>query len=303
MSEPDQPLDVTAVDVDEARLSILLREQFPELAGLPVRVLGPWGTDNAMFRLGDDLLARLPRRGWAKESVAKEVAWLPHLRAQGLPVALPDVVGVGAPSAKADYPWTWAVLRWLPGVTPTPATMVDGASLAADIGRFVEALAGVEDVDGGPVPGVHNGYRGGAFRRRDRWVRPAIASPRHSLDKALLTAFWEDALRLSPWPGRPAWLHGDLTPSNLLVDERGRLSAVIDWGCLAVGDPACDLMVAWNFDDRERSALRSHLTVDEETWARGRAAAFWQWVGGLDDEHPDNEARRVIGRVIADFTR
>ena len=301
MSEPDEPLDVTAIDVDEALLASLLREQYPNLADLPIRVLGPWGTDNAMFRLGDDLLARLPRRGWAKASVAKEATWLPFLRRQRLPVDVPEVVGVGEPSPA--YPWVWAVLRWLPGDTPSPQTLADGAAgFALDVAALLGALHRIDDIDGAPPPGAHNGYRGGACRRRDRWVRPQIASPRHSYDRDALTAVWEDALRLPLWSGRPTWVHGDLTPMNTLARD-GRLAAVIDWGAAAVGDPACDLMLAWNLDEPHRSVLRENLDVDDLTWQRGRAAAFWQWVGGLDDENPTNEARRVIDRVVDDFNR
>lgn len=292
---PDHPHDTTAVEVDEALVRRLLHDQLPHLEG-DLRVVGPWGTDNAMFGLGDDLVVRLPRRGWAKDGVAKEARWLPELRHR-VPFAVPEPVAVGRPSA--GYPWVWAVYRWLPGLRPSPRDLAEGSGLGREVGVALRALHRVE-LASGPPPGPHNGDRGGAIRRRDRWVRPAIASERHSYDRAVLTELWEEALRLPPWPGAPRWLHGDLTPGNVLVSDRGRLTAVIDWGCLAVGDPACDLMFAWNLDATERAALREEVDVDDTTWARGRAAALWQWVGGLDDADPDNEARRVIERVVAD---
>jgi aminoglycoside phosphotransferase (APT) family kinase protein len=295
-NESDEPLDLTLLDVDEQLCRTLLAEQLPELSHLPLRMVGPWGTDNAMYAVGADLIMRLPRRGWAKDGVAKEVRWLPDL-ARRLPVPVPEPIAVASPSA--TFPWVWAVYRWLPGDRPEPAVLVVGHELAVAIGRFLAALGGIA-LSGGPPPGAHNGYRGGAIARRDRWVRPAIASERHSYDRALLSEIWDRALQLPGWERPPRWLHGDLTPNNLLVTGNG-LAAVIDWGCLAVGDPACDLMIAWSFDEPHRSAMRAELDLDDVTWTRGRAAALWEWVGGLDDDDPHNEARRVIDRVAADY--
>lgn len=288
-------LDRSAVDVTVEMVRRLLTEQFPALASLAIEPLTPWGTDNAMFRLGPDLVVRVPRSGWAKDGVEKEVRWLPSLGAQ-LPVSVPEVVGVGAPDA--EYPWTWAIYRWIPGARPSAATLRDGEHLPVRVAEFLMALREVT-IAGGPAPGPHNGYRGGPAAARDRWVRPTILAGEHGFDRDELMAFWDGALASGPPVAAKQWLHGDLTPTNLLVANT-HLVAVIDWGCLAVGDAACDLMLAWNLDDPGRARLREELAVDDATWARGRAAAFWQWIGGANAD-PDNEARRVVARVLADY--
>ena len=292
-------MDRTRLDVTPSLVHRLLTAQAPDLASLPVEALPAWGTDNAMFRLGEELVVRIPRSGWAQDGVAKEARWLPALGRALQPVAVPEVVAVGGPSD--DHPWTWAVYRWIAGEPLSTADV--GPALVEQLAGFLVALREVE-LPGGPVPGPHNGFRGGPAVARDRWVRPAILEGPHAFDRAALLAWWEDALAAPPpVTAEPRWLHGDLTPNNLVVrrDPHGRteLAAVIDWGCLAVGDPACDLMIAWNLDASDRAALRAAAGVDDATWARGRTAAFWQWIGGAKGD-PANEADRVISRVLAE---
>ena len=291
----DYSQDRTSIDVTGEMVQRLVAEQFPDLGAMPIEPIGPWGTDNAMFRVGEEFIARLPRSGWAKDAVAKEVRWLPTI-APHVPLSVPEVIGAGSPNG--DYPWSWAVYRWIPGERPATNTLRDSRVWSEQVAVFLTALSDVGSPEG-PEPGPHNGFRGGPAAARDRWVRPAILAGPHPFDRNELLEFWQYAVELEASSAAHRWLHGDLTPLNLLADA-GQITAVIDWGCLAVGDPGCDLMIAWNFDEPVRTTLRDHLAMDDATWERGRAAAFWQWISGATTDS-DNEANRVIDRVLTDY--
>lgn len=287
--------DMTAIDVTAEMVQRLIAEQFPDFAAMPIELIGPWGTDNAMFRVGDEFVARLPRSAWAKDAVAKEVRWLPTI-VPHLPLRVPEVIGAGSPNG--DYPWSWAVYRWIPGERPAISTLLGSRVWSEQIAVFLTALSEISNPEG-PAPGPHNGFRGGPFAARDRWVRPVILEGPHPFDRDELLQFWQYAMELEAPSAGHRWLHGDLTPFNLLA-EAGQITAVIDWGALAVGDPACDLMIAWNFDEPARTTLRDQLAVDDATWERGRAAAFWHWISGATTD-PDNETTRLIDRVLTDY--
>jgi aminoglycoside phosphotransferase (APT) family kinase protein len=261
--------DELTVDVGLVRR--LLAAQFPHWAQLPIQPVRSAGSDNAMYRLGADMLVRLPRRtGRTVESLDKECLWLPRL-APLLPLAVPTPLAKGMPGE--GYPCRWAVLRWLEGETATIERIADWRQAASDLADFVSALQGI-DATGGPPPGEHNFFRGVPLAMRDEGVRSAIASLHGEMDVAAVTAAWDAALRAAAWDGPPVWIHGDFTDGNLLV-QRGRFSAVIDWGGLAVGDPACDLMAAWSFLPSEgREIFRTALSVDDATWARARGWAL-----------------------------
>jgi aminoglycoside phosphotransferase (APT) family kinase protein len=289
------------VDTDVSLVRRLLAGQFPQWADLPVEPVRSAGTDNALYRLGADMVVRLPRIHWAVGQVEKEQRWLPRL-APHLPLAIPVPLTMGAPAE--GYPWHWSVYRWLAGEAASIEPLADLRQAATDLARFVAALQRI-DPSGGPPPGSHNSQRGEPLAARDAQTRAAIASLRGVLDAGALTAAWEAALAAPAWPGRPVWIHGDLQAGNLLV-RQGRLSAVIDFGCLGVGDPACDLQVAWNFLSAEtRDIFRAALAVDAATWARGRGWALSVGLIALPYYQDTNPilagiSRRAIEEVVAD---
>lgn len=257
-------------DIDAALVGRLIAAQFPQWAGLWIEPVRSAGTDNALYRLGPDMVVRLPRIHRAIEQVEKEHRWLPRLAPQ-LPIAIPVPLAIGRPDQ--GYPWPWSVYRWLDGETATIERIVDPRQAATDLGAFVAALQGIDPV-GGPPPGPHNSFRGVPLVRRDAETRGAIAALRGTFDTDALTVAWEAAIRAPAWQGPPVWLHGDLHAANMLAHQ-GRLNAVIDFGCLGVGDPACDLAPAWTYLPADtRGIFRAALAVDDSTWARGRGWAL-----------------------------
>lgn len=288
------------VHTDATLVRRLLREQFPQWADLTIEPVTPLGTDNANYRLGDDMLVRLPRRARTSATLEKERRWLPRL-APLLPLAVPTPLAEGTPSA--GYPLSWSVYRWLDGEDASRARVTDVSRLATDLARFVAALQRI-DPTGGPPPGEHNFFRGAPLAERDHATRSAIASL--SVDADVVTAAWEAALRAPEWDRPQVWIHGDLDPRNLLV-QQGRLRAVLDWGGLGVGDPACDVMVAWKLLPSDaRQSFRSSLSVDHATWARARGWALSQAVVALSyytvETNPllVKEAQRWLAEVLAD---
>jgi aminoglycoside phosphotransferase (APT) family kinase protein len=289
------------VDTDVSLVGRLLAGQFPQWADLPIEPVRSAGTDNALYRLGEDMVVRLPRIHWATGQVEKEQCWLPRL-APHLPLAIPVPLAMGVPVA--DYPWHWSVYRWLAGETATVEPVADLRQAATDLALFIAALQRI-DPTGGPPPGPHNSSRGEPLALRDAQTRTAIASLHGMLDTGAVTAAWEAALAAPAWQGPPVWIHGDLQAGNLLA-RQGRLSAVIDFGCLGVGDPACDLQVAWNFLSAEtRDIFRAALSVDAATWARGRGWALSVGLIALPYYRDTNPilagiSRRAIDEILAD---
>jgi aminoglycoside phosphotransferase (APT) family kinase protein len=260
------------VDTDPDLVRRLLAVQFPQWADLSVERVESAGTDNAIYRLGDEMSVRLPRIEWAKGQIDKERHWLPQLTPQ-LPLAVPVPLAHG--SAAEGYPWEWAVYRWLPGENLLLEDIADPLETARTLAQFLAALQEI-DIAGAPLAAENPRLRGGPLSARDRSTRAAIAKLDGMYDAKAVMAAWEAALDLPAWDRAPVWFHGDVLPGNLLF-EHGRLRAVIDFSGLGAGDPACDLMVAWAlFDGESRDAFRSALGVDDATWARGRAHALAQ---------------------------
>jgi aminoglycoside phosphotransferase (APT) family kinase protein len=270
------------VDIDVRLVRRLVAAQFPEWSRLPVEPVEPRGTDNALFRLGDEVVARLPRTLRTEAALAGEREWLPRL-APELPLEVPRPLADGEPGE--GYPFRWAVYSWLDGENATGRER----SLAADLAGLVAALWRI-DPAGGPAPGPQNVFRGEPIRRRDGTVRSAIAKLGGAIDAERVTAAWEADSGAPEWDGPPVWIHGDLDSRNLLARE-GRLSAVLDWGCVGVGDPACDVMVAWKLlTGQTRPLFRAALEVDDATWARARAWALSQAVTALSYYTPETNA-------------
>lgn len=252
------------VAVDEAVVERLLAEQFPEWAKLPIRRVEPQGTVNAVFRLGTDLAARLPRTDGRTTSGSTELEWLPRL-ARHLPVDVPVPVAEGRPAH--DYPWFWEIHTWVEGET-VPIEAIDAVQAARDLAHVVERMQRL-DPTGAPQG------RGISLAEWDAGFRPWLAlfdgDPR-------VTSEWKRALEAPPWRAAPVWSHGDLDARNWLVRD-GRVRGVIDWGSMGVGDPACDVMVAWKLGTAEaRDAFREASPTDDATWERARGWALSQAV-------------------------
>jgi aminoglycoside phosphotransferase (APT) family kinase protein len=290
------------LDIDVSLVRRLLAAQYPQWADLPLRPVVSSGSDNAIYRLGEDMAVRLPLRiGRTEESLDKEAAWLPKL-APLLPLAVPLPLAVGAPGE--GYPCRWAVYSWLDGETATVDNLDDPLQAAKDLARFLAALQRI-DTAGAPTVGEHNFLRGVPLVARDAATRTAIDALDGKIDVAAVTAAWEAALRAPDWNRPPVWIHGDFSDGNLLA-TRGRFSGVIDFGGIAVADPACDLMVAWSFLPAEaREVFRAELGVDDATWARARGWALSVALIALPYYWDTNPVRvavslRRIEQVLAD---
>ncbi len=299
-------------DITPAVAARLVASQFPQWAGLPVRPVKLNGWDNTTFRLGDEFSVRLPIHDAYVPQVEKEHRWLPIL-ARHLPLPIPEPVAMGEPGD--GFPRPWSIYRWIGGDTARVDRIASLTTFAADLAGFLTALYAI-DASGGPPAGAHSFFRGGALDTYDIQSREAIRLLESELDADAATEVWEAALA-STWDRSPVWVHGDVTASNLLVAE-GTLRAVIDFGCAAVGDPACDLVMAWTFFAGESGDMfRDGLRLDDATWARGRGWALWKALITLAPEKQrgagaDAAARRfgwrngaheVIDLVLADHDR
>jgi aminoglycoside phosphotransferase (APT) family kinase protein len=296
-------MHVDEVDTNVSLVVRLLATQFPQWADLPIEPVPSAGTDNALYRLGEDMAVRLPRIHWAAGQVDKEHQWLPRL-APFLPLAIPTPLAKGRPGE--GYPWHWSVYRWLEGENATIERLANPRQAATDLAQFIAALQRI-DATGGPPPGPHNFSRGEPLAMRDTRTRDAIATLLGTLDVDAVTAVWDAAIEAPAWHGAPVWLHGDLQSGNLLAVQ-GRISAVIDFGGLGVGDPACDVMAAWMFLSAEtRDVFRAALQVDNATWSRGRGWALSVGLIALPYYQSINPilagiARRAIHEALADYS-
>jgi len=255
------------LEIGEPLVRRLLADQFPGWAGLPIRRIEPTGTENAIFRLGGELSVRLARRDGPTEPGGKEFDWLPRL-APLLPVEIPTPVGQGSPTR--DYPWYWDVHTWVRGDT-MPVERIDADQAARDLATLIGVLQQVSPAGAPRGRGIPLAERDEEFRH---WLSRFEGDPG-------VTAAWEQALAAAPWEGPPVWHHGDLDTRNWLVSD-GRISGVIDWGSMGVGDPACDVMVAWKLHSpTARDAFRQALPTDDATWERARGWVVSQAVAVL----------------------
>lgn len=223
------------IAIDEAMVRALLREQHPDLAHLSLTSVGE-GWDNHLFRLGDELAVRMPRRAVAVALIENEQRWLPLLSTR-LPLAVPAVRRIGRPGC--GFPWPWSITSWLPGRPALSSPLRDPSASALRLGQFVRALHHYA-----PKEAPHNPWRGVPLSARTEMLRAHIEQVSTRVDSIAVLELWDRCLSTGAWPGPPVWIHGDLHPGNLLVDD-GRLSAVVDFGDLSAGDPATDLAVMW----------------------------------------------------------
>lgn len=288
--------DEVAIDADLAVR--LLADQFPDLARLPLREVRSTGTVNAVFRLGKNLIVRIPRvPRWAPD-LERELAWLPVLGPE-LTLPIPRPVRAGSPTT--FYPMPWAVYEWIDG-SPYSDDRIDDEVLAArDLARFLTEL---QHIDPGKAPPA--GRR--PLRELDAITRDALATSAGVIDTTAATRAWDAALGIPAWTGAPVWIHTDLLRPNLLVAD-GRLAAVLDWGGAGVGDPAADVIAAWSvFGAAGRGAFREALEVDDETWSRGRGFALHQAaliIPYYRDTNPDfvSTAVRTVREILSDPDR
>lgn len=275
-----------------ALVARMIAAQFPRWAGLPVRAVVPGGHDNRTFRLGDAMSVRIPSAARYVAAVEKEAKWLPLLKPH-LPLPIPAPLALGAPQEGCPYPWS--VLEWIDGAPVSRETIADQDALARDLAAFLRALYAIDPADG-PLAGEHNFYRGGDLSVYDEETRKCLAALPSRADAEKAARLWRLALA-SRWQNRPVWVHGDVAVGNLLA-RGGKLCGVVDFGSSGVGDPACDLVMAWTFfGDASRRAFRDAMAMDEDTWLRARGWALWK---ALITDTP--EARSILQTILRDTT-
>jgi len=262
------------LEIDAALVRRLVAAQFPQWADLPLRRIEPSGTVNAIFRLGEELAVRLPRHEGPEAPGGKELEWLPRLAPQ-LPVDVPVPLAQGWPGE--GYPWFWEVHTWVEGET-VPVSAIDAIGAARDLAALVGDLRRIDPAGAPPGRGIPLAERDPEFRY---WFERFDGDPAFAAD-------WERARAAPPWDGPAVWHHGDLDTRNWLVRD-GRISAIIDWGEMGVGDPACDVQVAWKLGSAAaRDAFRAALPTDDATWDRARGWVVSQAVGVLAYYTPEN---------------
>ena len=251
----------------------LIAEQFPQFADLPIRSVDHGGNDNRTFRLGNEMSIRLPSAEEYVRQVEKEQKWLPRI-APHLPLPIPQPIAMGKPSA--CYPWSWSIYKWLEGESANTLALSDAylEAIAVQLAHFLKVFHQF-DADGAPAPGLHNWWRAAHTSLYDAETRSLIEMLQDFIDANQARSLWQRAIN-SKWEKDPVWVHGDVASGNILVKEN-KLAAVIDFGCMGIGDPACDLTIAWTFfRGKSREAFKANLHLDKETWARARGWAMWK---------------------------
>jgi aminoglycoside phosphotransferase (APT) family kinase protein len=285
--------------IDAVLVKRLVASQFPQWTDLAVTPVDVDGWDNRTYRLGEAMTVRLPTHESYAAAIDKEHRWLPVL-APLLPVSIPVPLAKGEPGH--GYPFRWSIRRWLDGQTASSDTVSDLPGLATSVAEFILALQGI-DATGGPQAGAHSFYRGASLAHYDDETRRSLAALHDRVDTERASAVW-DAARAATWGGPPVWFHGDIASGNLLVRD-GRLAAVIDFGTSGVGDPACDLVIAWTlFSGDSRKTFRDSVGQDAATWVRAGGWALWKALITLAWGSDINEQARsatVIGDVLADL--
>jgi aminoglycoside phosphotransferase (APT) family kinase protein len=284
--------------IDASLVKRLVAAQFPQWAGLAVTPVEVDGWDNRTYRLGDQLTVRLPTAAGYAPAVDKEQRWLPVL-APCLPVAVPEVLARGVPAE--GYPYNWSIRRWLPGRSAGTDRIADLPRFAEAVAEFIVALQQIPVPPDAPFAGEHSFYRGTSLLHYDDETRRSIGILRTQIDADAALAVWDEALAAT-WAGPPRWFHGDIAEGNLLVSD-GELAAVIDFGTSGVGDPACDLVIAWTLFCRAgRSAFHRAVGQDQACWARARGWALWKALITLAADSTGEaaaERRRLIEGILA----
>ena len=291
------------MEINVALVKQLVTAQFPEWSKLPIEPVKLSGWDNRTFHLGPSMLVRLPSAAGYTPQVEKEQRWLPRL-APHLPLSIPQPIAKGKPSHA--YPWHWSIYQWIDGENANIDRIGDLCQFATDLAQFIYDLQQI-DATGGPLAGEHSFYRGAPLAVYDAETRNAIEKLAKEIDRQTALSIWAAACSTT-WQKSPVWFHGDIAAGNLLV-KNGKLYAVIDFGCAGIGDPACDLTIAWTFLFGEsRDMFRKMLPLDDATWARGRGWALWKALITVTEfRHSDPvkaaNSRRVIDEVFDDHIK
>ncbi|MGQ3892347.1 aminoglycoside phosphotransferase family protein [Legionella sp. CNM-4043-24] len=287
------------LEINEFLVKNLIEKQCPRWANLTMQPVSSSGTDNALFRLGDDYIVRLPRIEWAPGSIVrsinKEYEWIPKI-AHLLTIPVSKPVFKGSPDD--HYPWPWLIAKWYDGQNPDFENDNEYELLAKDLADFINNLHAIRLADG-PFS-----RRGVPLKNLDQETRTALKALQKDMDTKPLTALWDNLSDTPQWDKESVWVHGDFLPGNIIT-QNNRLSAVIDFTDTGIGDPACDLIVAWSlFNAQSRSVFKDHLySIDENTWQRGRGWALSIAVIMLPYYKNSNPvlatlARRMIHNVI-----
>lgn len=297
--------DVDPGTIDAELAARLVASQFPQWSDQPIRPVDLTGWDNRTFRLGDTMSIRLPTGPWYALQVEKEQRWLPVLSPR-LPLPIPTPVAQGDPGE--GYPYPWSIYRWIDGAPASRDNVGDLTAFATDLAGFLATLREIDATDG-PAAGRHNFFRGGPLQTYDAEATNAIAALSDAIPAETAQRIWDDAMA-AEWAGSPVWFHGDVATGNLLVRD-GRLAAAIDFGSAGVGDPACDVVIAWTFlGGASRAAFRTALGVDPAMWARGRGWALWKALITYAEhrlkDNPDSmtvaaDAKRVLDEILLEY--
>lgn len=290
---------MTNVNISVELVRRLIADQFPEYAHLPIAAVQKQGHDNRTYRLGSELLVRLPTAKAYALKVPKEQALLPKL-APYLSVNIPVPVRMGA--ASSYYPYNFSIYKWLAGTSLNLLVVSDEQilNLAWDLANFLKELQNITKVSG-PPPGQHNWWRGDHVSVYDTGAREQIAKLAGVIDGEKALKLWEKACK-SSWQKPPVWIHGDLAIGNMLLNH-GKLSAIIDFGGMALGDPACDLVIAWTYLKNPACEIFiKEMALDADTWCRARAWALWKATYELcqidNKASPESlEQKRIIEEV------
>jgi len=279
------------IDIELAKS--LIASQFPQWQHLTIKSVAQSGWDNRTFHLGDEMTIRLPSSEEYAPQILKEFKWLPMI-ARGLSIQITTPLALGQPCKK--YPWHWSINQWIDGESTSIDRVKNLNQFAIQLAQFLREFQRIDSTEG-PIAGAHNFYRGGSLAAYDDEMSKAIPLIQNVEDKRIAEQLWQDATS-SFWQDRPVWVHGDIAVGNLLV-KHGGLCAVIDFGQLAIGDPACDLAIAWNFFDQEsRGIFRTSISLDRNTWVRALGWTFWKtlcWpVKGTD-------SGRIIQDVLVEY--
>lgn len=282
--------------ISELLVKQLIKDQFPQWQSLNIKKVATSGWDNCTFHLGEDKLVRLPSATGYAAQVDKEHQWLPFL-ANNLDIAIPKPLNKGEPSA--EYPWRWSIYAWIKGerLDAFPKEQEFLESVAISLARFFRQFHVISTQDG-PVAGTHNYFRGAELAVYEDDFQSNLKVCKNEIDIVLVKKIWEQAISTC-WQTSPVWVHGDISPGNLLIED-AKLKAVIDFGCLGVGDPACDLMIAWTYFTKEsRSVFKKYLKLDQGTWIRGMGWALWKC---LQPTGPESQRRtEILSEIINDY--
>lgn len=289
-----RPAPECPVEINEDLVKSLIGSQCPQWAHLPIQPVAQSGWDNRTFHLGEALMVRLPSAQRYVAQVAKEHRFLPELKSR-LPFEIPTPVFQGEPGH--GYPWPWSVYAWIPGENPTPKLKQD-VDFAHDVAVALNQLHGLREPEG-PMAGRHNFYRGGALNHYDQEVRDALNVLTHRVNASEVRALWSGVLN-EPYQGEPVWVHGDVSPGNLLIREDA-FAALIDFGSCGMGDPACDLVMAYTFFEGEaRRCFIETLQRDDSMWLRAKGWVLWKALITLAQSpgHKHNSAQQVLNTLF-----